>query len=102
MLIGGKITYAFELARMFNINERTLLARLRRGWPLEAALIADVNTRWNEADKRKISANRTVKQYIKTTILDWFAEQEQKTINRSRSKKSDNPKRVDILIERLK
>lgn len=77
----GFVTNIAELAVIFNINTHTLRQRLHQGWPLEAALVADLadasdqhQKRWDKNNCHQLVGLKWAKTHIKQTLTEFFTE----------------------------
>lgn len=70
----GYIVNTTELAKIFNMNMHTLRSRLNSGWPMEAALCADLTEfRWSINDIQILQDAEWVHEHVKHTLDLFFA-----------------------------
>lgn len=73
MMLCGYMTNTMELAHIFDVNPHTLRQRLKAGWPIEAALVANLtNERWNINDVDQLQKQKWVKIAVKQTLTEFF------------------------------
>lgn len=73
MELYGHTTYASELAAIFRQSPHTICGRLKRGWPVEAALVARDGDGWNINNVHILQSLPWVTDMFKATLDRHFA-----------------------------
>lgn len=68
----GYTTNISELARIFGMPMATLRQRVRGGWPIDAALVAKTEERWNVRTAPMLAAQDWVSKEIEATLTKYF------------------------------
>ena len=78
--ICGYVTNLKELAdEVFNIPHVTVFRRLKAGWPLEAAFLADADAHWNRNTINYFQAQPSTKTKFELMVKSHFNPNKQKT-----------------------
>lgn len=75
LVLCGYVTNTMELAHVFGINPHTLRGRIKSGWPIEAALVAnETEDRWDINTIDQLQKQKWVKPFIKNKLTEFFSE----------------------------
>lgn len=71
----GVTTTIAELARIFNISTHTLRQRVKAGWPIEAALLAEPGDNWTINNIDELQSQEWVLLTVEAKVKAFFAPQ---------------------------
>lgn len=82
----GHVTTVTELARIFDISVHTLRQRVKAGWPLEAALMADPADNWTINNIELLQSQEWVLLSVEARVKAFFAPEVKSPLKRKGGK----------------
>jgi len=77
--VHGHITNIRELSQIFNIPHGTLVMRLKAGWPLDTALLADKKQNWTINNIIYLHTQADTTDRVKAKLDAYFSKNKKRT-----------------------